>query len=218
MTDIDELIEGLEKLINKKRLIKQGAMQELFGQWRRENTSASLSINGEWRIERLGDILKIGHGKSQHDVVDNFGKYPILGSGGQIGKSNSFLYDKPSVLIGRKGTIDKPQYIDKPFWTIDTLFYSKINENYEPKYIFYRFCLIDWKQYNEASGVPSLSARTIENIEIPLPPTKEEQKAIASILTDMDNEIEMLEKKLEKTKQIKQGMMAELLTGKIRLI
>ncbi|MEI6521786.1 MAG: restriction endonuclease subunit S, partial [bacterium] len=77
--------------------------------------------------------------------------------------------------------------------------------------------LIEWKQYNEASGVPSLNARTIEQIEIKIPPSFE-QTAIATILSDMDAEIAELEVKLEKARQIKQGMMQELLTGRIRLV
>jgi type I restriction enzyme S subunit len=107
--------------------------------------------------------------------------------------------------------------MDSPFWTIDTLFYTDILNNAFPKFIFYRFNLINWYSYNEASGVPSLNAKTIENIEIKLS-SVEEQKAIAQVLSDMDAEIEALEKKRDKYKAIKQGMMQELLTGKTRLI
>lgn len=87
-----------------------------------------------------------------------------------------------------------------------------------PKFIFYKFNLINWYSYNEASGVPSLNAYTIKNIDSYFPPTLPEQKAIAQILSDMDAEIEALEKKRDKYKAIKQGMMQELLTGKTRLI
>ncbi|OOM81900.1 putative type-1 restriction enzyme specificity protein [Clostridium puniceum] len=212
LSDIDSLISSLEKLIYKKKNIKQGAMQELLtGNKRLEGFSE------KWFIVRLGDILKIGHGKLQHDIVDINGKYPILGTGGIIGRTNSYLYNKPSVLIGRKGTIDVPQYMDTPFWTIDTLFYTKLNENVNAKYIYYLFCMLEWAKYNEASGVPSLSAKTIEAIEFNKP-SLDEQTAIAQILSDMDTEIEKLNAKLNKYKDIKQGMMQELLTGKRRLI
>lgn len=130
--------------------------------------------------------------------------------------ANRFLYDKPSVLIGRKGTIDQPQFMDKPFWTVDTLFYSVIKEPNSAKFLFYRFCLVNWKQHNEASGVPSLNARTIERIEIGIP-KQEEQIAIANVLSDMDAELTTLEAKLAKARQLKQGMMQALLTGRIRL-
>ena len=212
LSDVDSLIFSLQKLIEKKKAIKQGTMQELLtGQKRLPG------FYKEWRIVQIGETLSIGHGQSQKTVENRFGKYPILATGGCIGYANDFLWDKPSVLIGRKGTIDKPQYADYPFWTIDTLFYTKIFDGYDAKFIYYKFCMIDWQQYNEASGVPSLNATTIENLQI-IVPEKDEQQAIAQILSDMDSEIEQLEKKLAKYQQIKQGMMQELLTGRIRLV
>lgn len=212
LSDTDALIQSLRLLIVKKHQIKQGAMQQLLNPYDKGG-----ELKTGWEEKILGSVLKIGHGRSQHEVVNSNGRYPILASGGEIGRAESFLYDKPSVLIGRKGTIDVPQYMDRPFWTIDTLFYSEILEPNNAKYIFYQFCLIDWYSYNEASGVPSLNAKTIENIEITIPPP-EEQTQIAQILTDIDTEITTLESKLSKYQKIKQGMMQNLLTGRIRLI
>lgn len=205
LSDTDALISSLEKLIAKKRSVKQGAMQEL------------LKPKEGWKVKKLGEVLKIRHGKSQKEVEDKNGIYPILGTGGLMSYTNSFLYDKPSVLIGRKGTIDKPQYMDTPFWTVDTLFFTEIFEGYSPKYIYYVFNLIDWYSFNEASGVPSLNAKTIENIEKKFP-SFTEQTRIATILSDMDGEIAGLEDKLSKYTQVKQGMMQELLTGRVRLV
>ncbi len=206
LSDADTLINSLEKLIAKKRNIKQGAMQEL------------LKPKKGWVVKRLGEILTVKHGKGQKEVMDDNGEFPILGSGGLMGMANRFLYDKPSVLIGRKGTIDKPQFMDTPFWTVDTLFYTEIKNENDPKFIFYVFNLIDWYSYNEASGVPSLNARTIENIVKSFPPSKAEQFGISTIISDMDIEIMELENKLSKAKSLKQGMMQNLLTGKIRLV
>ncbi|WP_459813912.1 restriction endonuclease subunit S [Geotalea toluenoxydans] len=230
LSDTDALIESLEQLIAKKRNIKQGAMQELLTGKKRlpEFTSVGArrtvplqcdkhhQIPDGWEVKRLGDVLKVRHGKSQHNVVVVGGKYPILASGGEIGRTNEYLYDKPSILIGRKGTIDVPQFIDTPFWTIDTLFFTEIASEADAKFIFYKFNTINWRSYNEASGVPSLSASRIENIDFSCPPLPE-QTAIATILFDMDAEITTLETRLAKTRQLKQGMMHNLLTGKIRL-
>lgn len=206
LNDADALIQKLEQLIDKKRNIKTGSMQEL------------LKPKEGWEEKKLGEVLKIKHGKNQKEVVSENGAYPILASGGIIGRAISFLYNKPSVLIGRKGTIDEPQYMDTPFWSVDTLFYTEIAEDYDAKFIFYMFNLIDWYAYNEASGVPSLNAKTIELIEKHFPMSKSEQIRIAQILSDMDNEIQELERQLEKYKMMKQGMMQSLLTGKIRLV
>lgn len=211
LSDTDALITSLDKLIAKKRDIKQAAMQQLLtGKKRLEGFS------GDWEVKRLGDVLKVRHGKSQHNVIATDGKYPILATGGEIGRTNAYLYNKPSVLIGRKGTIDSPQYVDSPFWTIDTLFFTEIFDSAFPKFIYYKFNMINWRGYNEASGVPSLNASTIESIEFNCPKI-EEQKAIAKVLSDMDSEISALEQRRDKTKALKQAMMQELLTGRIRL-
>ena len=171
----------------------------------------------DWGVKKLGDVLKVKHGKSQKEVEDKSGQYPILGTGGLMSYTNHFLYDKPSVLIGRKGTIDKPQFMNTPFWTVDTLFYTEIYKDNFPKYLYYKFLQIDWYSYNEASGVPSLNAKTIEKIELAFPPNIEEQAAIAEVLSDADALIESLEKLIAKKRNIKQGTMQELLTGKKRL-
>ncbi|WMJ07712.1 restriction endonuclease subunit S [Nitrosomonas sp. sh817] len=211
LSDADTLIQSLTRLIAKKRQIKQGAMQTLLNPYENGRLKAG------WVVKKLGNILRVCHGRSQHEVADKNGKYPILATSGEIGRASKYLYDKPSVLIGRKGTIDVPRYMEYPFWSIDTLFYTEIFEPNNAKYLFYQFNLIDWYSFNEASGVPSLSARTIENIEISLP-SPEKQVQIATILSGMDAEITALEAKLEKYRHIKQGMMQNLLTGRIRLI
>ncbi|SDX71016.1 restriction endonuclease subunit S [Nitrosomonas halophila] len=231
LSDVDALISELGKLIAKKQAIKTATMQQLLtgrtrlpqfalredGSKKGYKQSELGEIPEDWEIAPFVSLLSIRHGKNQKSVEVENGEYPILATGGQIGWANSYLWDKPSVLIGRKGTIDKPRYADKPFWTVDTLFYSEIKPWVDAKFVYYKFCMIDWMQYNEASGVPSLNASIIEGIRSVIP-KKEEQTAIATILSDMDDDIQALEQRLAKTRQIKQGMMQELLTGKTRLV
>jgi type I restriction enzyme S subunit len=212
LSDADALIESLEHLLTKKRQIKQGAMQDLLTGKKRLP-----GFDEKWDISNLGNLLTICHGKSQRGIEQPNGPYPILATGGEIGRAYQFLCDTPSVLIGRKGTIDRPRYMDTPFWSVDTLFYSIVHPPNCAKFLYYSFCLIDWKQYNEASGVPSLNAKTVEEIEVSLPEAAE-QTAIATVLSDMDADITALENKLTKARQLKQGMMQNLLTGKIRLV
>lgn len=212
LSDMDALISGLDQLIAKKRGIKQAAMQQLLSGKQRLP-----GFSGGWEVKQLGDVLRVRHGKSQSSIEISDGKYPILATGGEIGRTNTFLYDKPSVLIGRKGTIDRPIYRDEPFWTVDTLFYTEIAKEAVPVFIYYKFLMIDWRSYNETSGVPSLNASTIEAIDIVIPDIAE-QTAIAAILSDMDSELTALETRHDKARQLKQGMMQELLTGRIRLL
>ena len=162
-------------------------------------------FNDEYINLKYKDVLKIKSGKDQKKVECESGIYPILGTGGQIGKTNSFLYDKTSVLIGRKGTINKPQYMETPFWTVDTLFYSHIYEPNIPKYLFYSFQNVNWKKYDESTGVPSLSSSTIESVECNIP-SKEEQLKVADFLSLLDKKIELQSKKIEDLKLFKKGL------------
>ena len=211
LTDCDDLITALERLISKKRAIKQGMMQQLLtGKIRLPG------FVGAWKRSRLGDVLAIRHGKSQKAIESPSGQYPILATGGQIGWTNTPLYRKPSVLIGRKGTIDRPQFQAEPFWTVDTLFYTEISPAADPRFLYYVFLTVDWRSMNEASGVPSLSSTRVEGVEVSIPPF-EEQIKIRTVLDDVDSEIGVLRTRLEKARSIKQGMMQELLTGRTRL-
>lgn len=169
-----------------------------------------------WNLCKISSVLTIKHGKSQREIEVMDGKYPILATGGEIGRTNTPIYTKPSVLIGRKGTIDKPQYKGTPFWTVDTLFYSEIKNNIIPKYIFYLFQTINWQAFNEGSTLPSLSANTIMNIKTLMPP-KEEQKKIVGILGTWDRAIEELTGLIAEKKELKRGLMQRLLTGTQRL-
>lgn len=216
LSDCDSWIVSIEEVLAKKRLIKQGAMQELLTP---RSTGSGTVVDGEpvepWEVKKLGEVLQFGSGRDHKHLKS--GSIPVYGTGGIMTYVNHHLYDGESVGIGRKRTIDKPVFLQGKFWTVDTLFFTHSFNGVIPKYIFYQFLLIAWKEYNEASGVPSLNKNTLEQIEIQLP-SLSEQTRIAMILSDMDLEIEALEEKLGKARQIKQGMMQELLTGRVRLV
>jgi len=209
--DLEHLITTLERLIVKKQAIKQGMMQQLL-----TGKTRLPGFTQPWVECRLGDVLTVRHGKSQKAVESPSGKYPILATGGQIGWADTPLYAKPSVLIGRKGTIDRPQFQATPFWTVDTLFYTEVSASADPRYLYYCFLTVDWRSMNEASGVPSLSACRVEGVKVHLPHT-DEQQAIRSVLDDAHSEVMVLRARLDKARAVKQGMMQELLTGRTRL-
>jgi type I restriction enzyme, S subunit len=222
-TVLDKKISELKQKKNLLEQYKKGVMQKLFpstssGQAPEmrftDDTSASLSAGKgkdfpKWEKKNLSDLVKIMYGKDQKQIIDENGKYPILGTGGIMGMTNKFLYDKPSVLIGRKGTIDKPVYMDTPFWTVDTLFYTEVFSNTFPKWLFYKFQTINWYLYNEASGVPSLSGSTIYQIAIELP-SNEEQTKIATFLSSLDEKINRTENQIQQTEQYKKGLLQKM--------
>ncbi|MGE5342050.1 MAG: restriction endonuclease subunit S [Candidatus Omnitrophota bacterium] len=91
-------------------------------------------IPKDWEVKFLEEVCEILYGKDQQEVQHYKGEFNIFGTSGIIGKTNSFIYDKPSVLIGRKGTIDKPIFTAEPFWAVDTLFYTRIFINIHPEW------------------------------------------------------------------------------------
>lgn len=161
----------------------------------------------EWSSTKIGEILEIKHGKDYKNLP--LGDIPVLGTGGVITYVSSFLCNWPCVLIGRKGTINKPQFMDNPFWSVDTLFYSKPKEQNSPKFQYYLFQTINWLKYSEATGVPSLSASTIENIVRSIPCLEEQQK-IASFFSTLDQKVELNERKLEALEKLKKGLMQKI--------
>ena len=137
------------------------------------------------------ELAKIKYGKNQKLVESPDGTIPIYGTGGLMGYATKALYDKPSVLIGRKGTIDKVKFIDTPFWTVDTLFYTEINEAIVlPKFLFYKMSLINFMNYNEGTTIPSLRTETLNRLVFDIPPLPTQQK-IAAILSSLDDKIEL---------------------------
>ena len=224
LSDVDALLSSLDALIAKKSDMKKAAMQELLtGKTRLPGFGADKGyvqtevgiIPADWETKSLGEILVIGHGRDYKELPH--GDVPVYGTGGYITSVSSYLHDGETVCIGRKGTIDNPMYFNGKIWTVDTLFFTHSFVECVPKFLFYVFCTINWRSYNEATGVPSLTAKLIESIQIQFP-SREEQQAIADVLSDMDAELEALEARYAKVKDMKTGMMQELLTGKTRLV
>ena len=142
----------------------------------------------------LEDLASIKYGKNQKKILSKNGGIPIYGTGGIMGYGKEALYNKPSVLIGRKGSIEKIRYVDHPFWTVDTLFYTEINTNLViPHFLYYKIMLLDLKKYNEGTTVPSLRTETLNKLKFDIPKL-EQQKKILSVLEPIDKKIKSLNK------------------------
>lgn len=143
----------------------------------------------EWKEYRLGELLTIKYGKDHKKLHD--GSIPAYGSGGIMRYVNKSIYEHPSILIPRKGSLNNIIYIGTPFWTVDTMFWTIINtELVDPKYLYYAICKFDFAGLNVGSAVPSLTVPVIENIKITLP-SLNKQKRIANILSSLDDKIEL---------------------------
>lgn len=137
----------------------------------------------------LAELATIKYGKNQKKVQSPTGTIPIYGTGGLMGYASKALYDKPSVLIGRKGTIGKVKYSERPFWTVDTLFYTIVNTDIVlPRYLYYVMSLLDLNAYNEGTTIPSLRTETLNRLQFAIPPLDDQAK-ILSVVLPLENKI-----------------------------
>ena len=143
-----------------------------------------------WDVKRLKFLARIQNGADYKHVETNDG-YPVIGSGGQFAYANSYLYDGESVLLGRKGTIDRPLYVIGKFWTVDTMYYTEILKNTYPKYFYYLTLTIDFGRYSTQTALPSMTQTALNNLVFAVP-HYEEQTTIAHYLDTKLGEIDAL--------------------------
>lgn len=123
----------------------------------------------------------------------------------------------PGVVTGRSGTIGKVHFIEKAYWPHNTSLWVTSFCGNDPKFIYYFYTHLDLTRFLSGSGVPTLNRNDVHQHLAPCP-SFPEQRAIATVLSDMDTEIAVLERRRDKTRAIKQGMMQQLLTGRVRLV
>ncbi|MDD4990884.1 MAG: restriction endonuclease subunit S [Paludibacter sp.] len=166
-----------------------------------------IEFYSRWQELKLGTVLEIKYGKDHKQL--NEGNIPVYGSGGIMRFGDKALYDKKSILIPRKGSLNNIFYKDEPFWTVDTMFWSKIDEGKVfPKFLFYQLTTVDYSNLNVGSAVPSLTVPVIEAIDISLPPLSE-QTAIASILSSLDDKIDLLQRQNKTLEQLAETLFRQ---------
>ncbi|HHC5894014.1 TPA: restriction endonuclease subunit S [Staphylococcus aureus] len=170
-------------------------------------------FEGEWEEKKLGDLIKVNSGKDYKHLEK--GDIPVYGTGGYMTSVLEPLSEIDAVGIGRKGTINKPYLLEAPFWTVDTLFYCTPKKETDILFILSLFRKINWKVYDESTGVPSLSKQTINKINRFVPSNKEQQK-IGEFFIKLDRQIELEEQKLELLQQQKKGYMQKIFSQELR--
>lgn len=146
---------------------------------------------GEWKEYKLEDIVLFQRGHDLPRSTMTEGKYPVAGSNGIIGYHNSFTTKGPGVTIGRSGNIGIPKYYESDYWAHNTVLYVKEFRNANPKYIYYFLLTFDFSQFNAGSAVPTLNRNHIHDLRFYFPELPE-QNAIASILSSLDDKIDLL--------------------------
>ena len=216
LSNIDALISELGKLIEKKRAIKQGAMQQLLTGKKRLK-----GFSEPWVEKNLGDVCDVKRGvRVTRETLTTEGQYPVFqNTNYPLGYFNKYnvAANTPFVIVG--GSAGLVGFSKNNYWAADDCAYFDNCEELNLVFLYYILLLRqnEIKRHVRTASVPRLDRRNIEDLVV-LIPSLIEQSAIASVLTSMDNEISALEAKKAKYEQIKQGMMQQLLTGRIRLV
>ena len=159
---------------------------------------------------KFADVLTVVNGRNQRKVENPSGKYPIYGSGGIMGYADKYICEADTVIIGRKGSINSPIFVDTPFWNVDTAFGLRADRSkLIPKYLYY-FCLsFDFESLNTTVTIPSLTKTNLLNVEIPLPPL-DEQRRIAAVLDKVSDLIAKRREQLDKLDELVKARFVEM--------
>ena len=222
---IDTLIEKQAKLIELLKEKRQAIISTAVT--RGLDSSVPMKDSGvewlgeipeHWVVKKFKYSARIQGGKDQKEVLNDNGEYPVYGSGGIFGYANKYLYNGKSVLLGRKGTVDKPLYVQGAFWTVDTMYYTILKNITVPKWFYYTSTTIKFDYYQYGSAIPSMTQEDLHNIYFSTPSKKEQQK-IATYLDYKTSKIDKLTRKsmkcIDLLKEKRTVLINSAVTGKI---
>lgn len=171
-----------------------------------------------WEYKKLGEVANVNHGKNQKAVEDVHGKYPIYGSGGNImGFANNYLCDAGTTILGRKGTINNPIFIETKFWNVDTAFGISAKEGTDKKYIYYFVKSQDWSKKDTGTTLPSLTQKVVKDTTVPVPPLSEQQRIVSyldSAFAKIDAVAKNAEDSLNEAKALFLSALAKMMEPK----
>ncbi|MCD5481366.1 restriction endonuclease subunit S [Lactobacillus delbrueckii subsp. bulgaricus] len=204
---LDQTITLHEEKKHQLERLKSALLQKMFADKSGYPDIRFEGFSDEWEQCKLGDVAKINSGKDYKGLQP--GKIPVYGTGGYMLSVNDKLSDIDAIGIGRKGTIDKPYYLNAPFWTVDTLFYVTPRGTVDISFMFPLFKNINWKRYDESTGVPSLSKNTIKKIRVSFPQNNEQVK-IGDLFQKITQIITLHDQKLNLLKLVKQSLLQKM--------
>ncbi|CWK69680.1 type I restriction-modification system%2C S subunit [Streptococcus pneumoniae] len=198
---LSKLILRRQEQLEELNLLVKSRFNEMFG---------DVILNEkEWKVSKWNEILTIRNGKNQKQVEDADGKFPIYGSGGIMGYAKDWIVKKNSVIIGRKGNINKPILVRENFWNVDTAFgLEPVLEKINSEYLFYFCQLYNFEKLNKAVTIPSLTKSDLLKILLPLPPLAL-QNEFADFVAQVDKSQLAIQKSLEELETLKKSLMQE---------
>ena len=171
-----------------------------------------------WTYKKLGDIAIIIHGKNQKDVISENGQYPIYGSGGNVmGYATDYLCEANTTILGRKGSINNPQFITERFWNVDTAFGIFAKNGNDSKFIYYFIKSIDWSKKNTGTTLPSLTQQIVKSVELSVPPLAEQERIVERLdaaFAQIDELKSNAEKQLAEARALFQSALTQAMQPK----
>jgi len=232
---IDRIIAQKEKMIEllkeRKQIIIQNAVTGKLkmdnGQWimrpKSEMKDSGVEWIGEipehWEVKKLKFLLRIKNGQEYKHVISEEG-FPVIGSGGAFAFAKQYLYDGEALLLGRKGTIDKPLYVNEKFWTVDTMFYAIVKNEYSTRFLYFVALTIPFKLYSTSTALPSMTQDDLNNHKVAVPNLKEQITILNYLdveLGKIDKSIALQQTQIEKLKEYKATLIDSAVTGKIKV-
>ena len=213
LSDLDALHGALDRLIAKKRDLKQAAMQQLLtGQTRLPG------FHDEWVVKQLRESARFCSGSYLAKDAYRYGEFEVQGAGSPMGNHDAANFREAISVIGRVGTVGRPRFMPNGCWVNNNAAaIVALPGTAAPRFVHLLLMTMDWSKATSVTAQPFLVIESLMKMEFQLPPVPE-QTAIAAVLTDMDAELAALEQRRAKTRALKQGMMQELLTGRTRLV
>ena len=208
LVQVEKLLSLQQKKLEQLKQFKKAMLQQIFPDKDGKLNIRFNGFNDAWEQRKLGEVVDVMSGQDYKHL--DKGNIPVYGTGGYMLSVNKALSETEDAIgIGRKGTIDKPYLLKAPFWTVDTLFYSVPKKYYDLYFVNYIFQRIQWRKYDESTGVPSLSKKTINSVSVSIP-KYDEQKQIGSYLSKFDSLIALHQRRGDHLKLLKKFLLQKM--------
>ena len=207
--NLDHLITLHQRKLSDVQNLKAGLLQKMFP--KNDANVPEIRFPGftdVWEQRKFSDVVDVRSGRDYKHL--NEGNVPVYGTGGyMLSVDEALSYDEDAIGIGRKGTIDKPYLLKAPFWTVDTLFYAVPNKGFNLDFVNSIFQRVNWKKYDESTGVPSLSKTVINKVPV-IVPSEDEQVKIGTFFANIDHLITLHQRKLEHLQEQKKSLLQQM--------
>lgn len=224
--DIDKVVATQQKRIALLQELKQSEITQAVT--RGLNPDARMKDSGvewigcvpeHWEVMAFKFRMDINNGMDYKHIQVEEG-YPVMGSGGQFACASKYLYDGEVVLLGRKGTVDKPLYFNGKFWAVDTMFYAIPIGETCCKYMYYQAITFPFSYYQTATALPSMTQSDLGDNRVCVPPLAEQETIVGYLdarCGEIDKQIGAVTKQIELLREYKQALITEVVTGKRRV-